>query len=388
MTTAAPAAPARPAKRRRGGGSFVGTYGLLVLAVLLFIVFAILMPGTFLTRTNLNAILGANSIPAILALGAMIPIATGKFDVSIGYALGLAHVLMMVMVVNGVQWILAALIVLVILTLVGIVNGLLVELGKIDSFVATLGTGSVLYAITGAVTDGARVVPTGERLPFGFTDLYDSKFIGIPVAAWYVTVIAVILWIVLERLPLGRYFYVLGSNQRAADLIGLPTQRYSVYAFASCSFLVGVAGVLLASQQQIGNPSVGSEYMLPAFVAALLGSTVIKPGRPNAGGTIVAVVTLAIGLAGIGQLGANFWVNPLFNGVTLLIAVGLAGWSARRKILAGIAANKAVDTVAPAAGATGARSADSELTDTVGPHTSAAPDIEPAADSDDVPPTS
>jgi len=135
-------------------------------------------------------------------------------------------------------------------------------------------------------------------------------------------VIAVILWLVLERLPLGRYFYVLGSNQRAADLIGLPSQRYSVYAFASCSFLVGVAGVLLASQQQIGNPSVGSEYMLPAFVAALLGSTVIKPGRPNAGGTIVAVVTLAIGLAGIGQLGANFWVNPLFNGVTLLIAVG------------------------------------------------------------------
>ncbi|MFT4225611.1 ABC transporter permease [Micropruina sp.] len=387
MTTAAPAAPARPAKRR-GGGSFVGTYGLLVLAVLLFIVFAILMPGTFLTQTNLNAILGANSIPAILALGAMIPIATGKFDVSIGYALGLAHVLMMVMVVNGVQWILAALIVLVILTLVGVVNGLLVELGKIDSFVATLGTGSVLYAITGAVTNGARVVPTGERLPFGFTDLYDSKFIGIPVAAWYVTVIAVILWIVLERLPLGRYFYVLGSNQRAADLIGLPTQRYSVYAFASCSFLVGVAGVLLASQQQIGNPSVGSEYMLPAFVAALLGSTVIKPGRPNAGGTIVAVVTLAIGLAGIGQLGANFWVNPLFNGVTLLIAVGLAGLSARRKILAGIAANKAVDTAAPATGATGARSADSELTDTVGPHTSAAPDIEPAVDSDDVPPTS
>lgn len=158
------------------------------------------------------------------------------------------------------------------------------------------------------------------------------------------TVIAVVLWIVLERLPLGRYFYVLGSNQRAADLIGLPTRRYSVYAFAACSFLVGVAGILLASQQHVGNPSVGSEYMLPAFVAALLGSTVIRPGRPNAAGTIVAVVTLAIGLAGIGQLGANFWVNPLFNGVTLLIAVGLAGWSARRKIMAGIAANKAVDS--------------------------------------------
>lgn len=376
------AASAKPVRRRRGGGSFIGTYGLLLLAILLFLAFAVLMPGTFLTSENLNAILGANSIPAILALGAMIPIATGKFDVSIGYALGLAHVLMMVMVVSGIEWIIAALVVLVLLTAVGVVNGLLVELGKIDSFVATLGTGSVLYAITGAITNGARVVPTGTGLPSGFTDLYDSKLAGVPVSAWYVAVVAIVLWIVLERLPLGRYFYVLGSNQRAADLIGLPTRRYSVYAFAACSFLVGVAGILLASQQQIGNPSVGAEYMLPAFVAALLGSTVIKPGRPNAAGTIVAVVTLAIGLAGIGQLGANFWVNPLFNGITLLIAVGLAGWSARRKIMAGIAANKAVDSAAAGPGPSGSQASDSELVDTPGAHTSAAPDLGPAASAD------
>lgn len=374
-------AQSTPVRRRRGGGSFIGTYGLLILAVGLFIVFAGLMPDTFLTRTNLNSILAANSIPAIIALGAMIPIATGKFDVSIGYALGLSHVLMMTLVVKGVPWTLAALIVLVLLTAVGVANGLLVELGKIDSFVATLGTGSVLYAITGAITNGARVVPTGEGLPAGFRDLTDSKLAGVPISAWYVAVIAAILWIVLERLPLGRYFYVLGSNQRAADLIGLPTRRYSVYAFAICSFLVGVAGILLASQQQLGNPSVGSEYMLPAFVAALLGSTVIKPGRPNALGSIVAVVTLAIGLAGIGQLGANFWVTPLFNGITLLIAVGLAGWSARRKIMAGLAANKAIDTAAPpAAGTTGVQTAEAALADSVGAHTSAAPIVESAVE--------
>lgn len=334
---------ANAAARHKKSGSFIGAYGLLILAVLLFIVFAIVMPDTFLTQRNLNSILSANSIPAILALGAMLPIATGKFDVSIGFALGMSHVLMMVLVVRGVPWVLAALIVLACLAVVGMINGLLVELGKIDSFVATLGTGSVLYAITGAVTDGARIIPTEAGLPAGFTDLYDSKLAGLPISAFYVLILAVGLWLVLERTPLGRYFYVLGSNQRAADLIGLPSRRYSVYVFTACSTLVGVAGILLASQQRIGNPSVGSEYMLPAFVAALLGSTVIKPGRPNAAGTIVAVVTLAIGLAGIGQLGANFWVNPLFNGITLLIAVGLAGWSARRKIMAGIAANKATD---------------------------------------------
>ncbi len=372
-TTPAPQAK-RPTRRRRSG-SFIGAYGLLLLAVLLFIAFSVMMPNTFLTQGNFNAILSANTIPAILALGAMIPIATGKFDVSIGYTLGMAHVLMMVLVVNGTPWYLAAILVIAGTTVVGVANGLLVELGKIDSFVATLGTGSVLYAITGAITNGARIVPGPDGLPAGFTDLYDSKLAGIPVSAWYVAIIAIVLWIVLERTPLGRYFYVLGSNQRAADLIGLPSRRYSVYAFATCSFLVGVAGVLLASQQQIGNPSVGAEYMLPSFVAALLGSTVIKPGRPNSAGTIVAVATLAIGLAGIGQLGANFWVNPLFNGVTLLIAVGLAGWSARRKILAGQAANKAVDPGIQTASVSGALTPESELADTPGPVTQAGPDL-------------
>ncbi|BAS12024.1 ribose transport system permease protein RbsC [Arthrobacter sp. Hiyo8] len=120
--------------------------------------------------------------------------------------------------------------------------------------------------------------------------------------------------------------------------MGIPTKRYSIYAFSFSAVVTGVAGVLLASQQQIGNPSVGMDYLLPAFVGALLGATAIKPGRANVIGTLVAVITLAIGLAGISQLGAQFWVTPLFNGVTLLIAVGLAGYSARRKLRAGAVA--------------------------------------------------
>ncbi len=113
---------------------------------------------------------------------------------------------------------------------------------------------------------------------------------------------------------------VIGSNPRAAGILGIPTRRYSVYAFVGSGLFVGVCGVLLAAQQQIGNPSVGLEYLLPAFVGALLGSTTIKPGRANAFGTLVAVGVLAVGLAGIGQLGAQFWVTPLFNGATLLLA--------------------------------------------------------------------
>jgi ribose transport system permease protein len=261
----------------------------------------------------------------------MVPIVTGAFDLSIGYGLGLAHVMVMQLVVNvGWPWPLACLAVIGGGAVVGVLNGVIVEFGRIDSFIATLGTGSMMYAVTGWITGGGRIVPGPQGLPTAFTDIYDSRFLGLPVPACYVLALAVVLWLVLERLPLGRYLYVVGSNPRAADLVGIPTRRYSVYAFAASGLIVGFAGVLLAAQQQIGNPSVGLDYLLPAFVGALLGSTAIKPGRPNAMGTLVAVAVLAVGLTGIGQMGADFWTVPLFYGGTLLIAVGLAGYSARR----------------------------------------------------------
>lgn len=339
---AAPDSASRRADAKgRSRGQLIGTYGLLALTVLLFLTFSLALPDTFPTLDNISSILSNQSIPAMLALGAMIPIVTGRFDLSVGYGLGLAHVLTMQLIVgNGWPWPLACLAVVVGGGVIGVCNGLLVEFAKIDSFIATLGTGSVLYACTGWITDGARIVPGPQGLPAAFTDLYDSKFLGLPVPAFYVLGLAAVLWLLLERLPLGRYLYVIGSNARAADLVGIPTRRYGVYAFAGSGLVVGCAGVLLASQQQIGNPSVGMDYLLPAFVGALLGSTAIKPGRANAAGTVVAVSILAIGLAGIQQLGAEFWVTSLFNGGTLLLAVGLAGYSARRRLRAGATATR------------------------------------------------
>ena len=322
-------------------GHLVGGYGLLALTAVLFLTFSIVLPDTFPTLDNVSSILSNQSIPAILALGAMIPIVTGKFDLSIGYGLGFAHVVVMQLIVNnGWPWPAACLTVVLGGAAFGIVNGAIVEFGQIDSFIATLGTGSILFAATGWITGGARIVPGPDGLPAAFTDLYDSKFLGLPVSAFYVLALAAILWLLLERLPLGRYMYVIGSNVRAADLVGIPTRRYTVYAFAGSGLVVGFAGVLLAAQQQVGNPSVGLEYLLPAFVGALLGSTAIKPGRANALGTVVAVAVLAVGLAGIGQLGAAFWATPLFNGATLLLAVGLAGYAARRRLRVGAQAGR------------------------------------------------
>ena len=236
---------------------------------------------------------------------------------------------------HGLPWPLVALLVIIGGVLVGVLNGVLVEFGQIDSFIATLGTGSVLYALTGWITGGGRIVPGPQGLPASFTDLTNSSFLGLPVTFFYVVILVIVLWLTLEHLPLGRYLYVVGANPRAADLVGIPRRRIVIYAFIGSGVVTAIAGVLLAAQQQIGDPSAGSSYLLPAFVGALLGSTTIKPGRANAIGTLVAVAILAIGLSGLQQEGAAFWVTPLFNGLTLLAAVGLAGFASRRRQRAG-----------------------------------------------------
>jgi len=336
---------------RRGHTSVIGVYGLLGLTVILFVVFALLLPDTFPTSTNIRGILTNQSIPAILALGATIPIVTGRFDLSIGFGIGLAHVVAMwLIVVHGMAWPLVALLILIGGVVVGLVNGVLVEFAQIDSFIATLGTGSILYALTGWVTGGARIVPGIDGLPTGFTNLTNSQLLTLPITFWYVVGIVVILWLCLEHLPVGRYLYVVGANPRAAELVGISRRKIVILAFVGSAVVTAFAGVLLAAQQQIGDPSAGTSYLLPAFVGALLGSTTIKPGRANAFGTLVAVSILAIGLSGLEQEGAAFWVTPLFNGLTLLAAVGMAGFAARRRQRAGSAVGARSRPGAPADG--------------------------------------
>jgi ribose transport system permease protein len=232
----------------------------------------------------------------------------------------------------GLPWPVAVLVVLVLGAGVGFLNGLLVEVARIDSFIATLGTGTVLYAIALWHTGGRQVVAV---LPKGFLALNNVQVVGVPITGFYVLGLALILWFILEHLPIGRYLYAIGANPKAAALNGIPVQRFSVGAFVASGVLTAVAGVLLASKLRIGQASVGLEYLLPALVGAFLGSTTIKPGRVNVWGTVVGITILAVGIAGIQQFGGSFWVEPMFNGVTLLIAIGIAGYAQRRRGAAG-----------------------------------------------------
>ncbi len=304
-------------------------YGLLILMIGLILLFSILLPRTFPTLLNLRAILSDKSIIALLSLSAMVPMVAGRIDLTVGYGIVLWHILAIsLQTMFGIPWPVAVVIVLMLGALTGFFNGLLVEVAKIDSFIATLGTGTVLYALALWHTGGRQVVGV---LPDGFYALSGTFVFGLPITGFYVLAISIAMWLILEYTPVGRYLYAIGANPRAAELNGIPTRKFVVAAFITSGTLTALTGVLLASKLRIGQASVGLEFLLPALVGAFLGSTTIKPGRVNVWGTIVGVAILAVGISGIQQFGGSFWVEPLFNGVTLLIAIGIAGYAQRRK---------------------------------------------------------
>jgi ribose transport system permease protein len=308
----------------------LSVHSLLILTLALIGLFSILEPTTFPTLFNLRSVLSGLSATAMLALAEMIVLSAGEFDLSVGYGMGLITIVTVTLQVKGgLDWRWAVCLAILAGVTIGLINGVLVTMAKINSFITTLGTGTMLYGISLWYTGGVEI--QGD-FASGFLALGQGNLGSIPLPTLYVVAAAIVLWIVFEYLPVGRHLYALGSNRKAAELIGIRSQRYVIGAFATAGLLVGITGVMTASFLQVGNPTLGPEYLLPAFVGALLGATSVRPGRVNVWGTIIAVVLLAVGISGLEHLGALFFVEPLFNGGTLLIATGVAGYAARRRL--------------------------------------------------------
>lgn len=313
-------------------------YGLPILTVLLIIGFSLALPDTFPTALNLRSILSDKSIVAMLSLAAMVPMMAGRIDLTVGFGIVMWHILAISLQINyHFPWPLAVIVVILCAAFTGLINGLLVEVAQIDSFIATLGTGTILYALALWHTDGRQVMGV---LPQGFLDINGLNLAGVPMPAVFVVIVSVALWIVAERLPLGRHIYAIGANEKAAALNGIPVRAYVIGVFVASGVIVGFTGVVLASKLRIGQANVGLDYLLPALVGAFLGSTTIKPGRVNVWGTVIGVIILAVGISGIQQLGGAFFVEPLFNGATLVLSIALAGFAQRRRA---VAQSKAAD---------------------------------------------
>lgn len=332
MSTSTPASagPAASTPLRVRAAQIFATWNLLILLVLLIALFGAVKGDTFLTAFTFQSMVNTRSINAMLALAVMIPLAANHFDLSAASVLGISQVL-----ANGLQtqqhlpWQLAVLLCLLLGGAIGLVNGVLVTRIRINSFIATLGSGTFLLGMNQWYTGGRQVV--GPLSPT-FMQMSDKLAgTGIPLPVVYLLVIGFVLWIVFDYLPVGRWLYVIGDAPRAAELTGIPSGRVVTLAFVASGTLAAFAGVVLQAQLQVGQSTVGQELMLPAFTGALLGATAIRPGRPNVWGTVLAVAVLAVAVAGLTQLGAPFFVENLFNGAMLVLAVGLAVATHRRR---------------------------------------------------------
>jgi ribose transport system permease protein len=185
-------------------------YGLLILAILLILLFSLLFPDTFPTMLNFSSMIDNKSITALLSFAVLCPMITGKIDLTIGYGIVLWHIMAISLQLQfGMPWPVACLIVIALGGLLGLINGLLVEVAVIDSFIATLGTGTVLYSIALWYTGGRQVV--GD-LPEAFYDISALSVFGIPISAVYVIGLGVVLWAVFEHMPIGRQLYAIGAN--------------------------------------------------------------------------------------------------------------------------------------------------------------------------------
>jgi ribose transport system permease protein len=311
------------------GFKLLANHALLLLTFALIVLFSVILPRTFPSMLTLQSILSDKSIVAFLALAEMTVISANQFDLSVGYMVSLLHCVAIGFMVGGLPWPLVCVAVLGIGLAIGLLNGVLVRFAKIDSFIATLGVGTVAYGLAGWYTGGEQII---GNVPAGFTALDSTRLFGFPLPALLLLTLAAAMWVAFEFLPVGRYLYVIGANERTAELTGIRVNRFVIGAFCVSGMITALASLLLAARIQVGQSNVGQEFLLPAFVGALLGATTVKPGRVNVWGTVVAVLILAVGISGIEQMGGAFYVEPLFNGSTLIIAVGAAGWAARRRL--------------------------------------------------------
>jgi ribose transport system permease protein len=296
--------------------------------VAFLILFTIWVPDTFWTTTTWRSLLQTQAITALVAVGLVLPLAAGVFDLSVGTAVGVGIMLISwVLVTKGIAVVPAVLLTVVAGIVIGLANGLLVVKARIDSFIATLGVSSVLSALILSLSGGEQIIGLGTS----FQSIAGNQLFGITYPVYMLLIISFVAWYALERTPAGRRVYATGENSEAARLAGVRTSRIVVAALIVSATVAAFGGLLQASSLGTGDPTVGPDYLLPAFSAAFLGSTQFRGGRFNVWGTVVSVYVLATGVKGLQLAGAPIWLPSLFNGVALLVAVGATKYTRRSR---------------------------------------------------------
>ncbi|MDY7103044.1 MAG: ABC transporter permease [Actinomycetota bacterium] len=310
-------------------------YALPGLLGLLLLFFSVLPASadTFPTAANLSFLTGNQAITMLLAVALVVPLVSGHFDFSVGAVAASTSVLAASLMSSfDAPLVLAVAAAVAGGVAIGTVNGVLVARFGMNSFVSTLGVATLLGGLIQLRTGGRPIISgiSGTLIRFG-----SDTWLGVPRIVYVVLVVVTAVWYLLAHTPFGRSLYAIGSNPRAARLVGLPLQRYTLLAFVTSSTLAAVAGVALTARTGGATADPGLTLLFPALAAAFLGATAIQPGRFNVWGTVIGVVFVSVSVSGLTLAGADAWVNPVFNGAALLIAVGLSSFLARRREMGG-----------------------------------------------------
>lgn len=308
----------------------VARWALLALLAVMVAVFAALKPSLFLTVQNARVILETQAVTMILAVAAVFPLIVGQIDLSFAAVCGVGQLLFIGFSANsGLPVPVALVLAVAVCTGIGAINGLLVTRIGINSLISTLGLSTAIGGLMTAYTGGGTIT---VGVPDSLLKIARGTLFGFPLSVYYMIAIALIAWYVLEQTPFGRYLYAIGGSREAARLSGINVRRLSFTCFVIAGFLSGIAGILTASRMGVGDPNAGFGFLLPVLAGALLGAAAIKLGTYNIAGTVVAVFTVAVGVIGLQLMGAPYWIEPVFNGLALVIAVGLTRYLRREAL--------------------------------------------------------
>lgn len=318
---------------RRLPSQILARYGLLVAWAAVALIFSVLpqTSSTFPTLDNFATIFGSQAVIALLTLGLVIPLAAGDYDLSIAFNLTLSAMLLAILNVHH-HWpvLLAVAVAVATGALIGIINGAIILFFRIDSLIVTLGTGTFIQGVVLWISGSNTISGVSQGL-VNWVVVY--RLLGIPVEFYYALLLSLVIWYVFELTPLGRRILFVGRGRNVARLSGIHVGRIRCGALVASGVISALAGVVYAGTTGAADPTSGTQLLLPAFAAAFLGATSIYPGRFNPIGALGAVYFLVTGITGFQLLGAQSYVQQLFHGGALVLAVVLSQLARKREAL-------------------------------------------------------
>ncbi|MEZ9059197.1 ribose ABC transporter permease [Vibrio pelagius] len=292
----------------------------LIALIFLIVIVSFLNPN-FFTVDNILNILRQTSVNAIIAVGMTLVILTAGIDLSVGSVLALCGAFAASMIGMEVPVLVAVPTALVAGAALGAISGVIIAKGKVQAFIATLVTMTLLRGVTMVYTDG-RPISTG------FTDTADAfawfgtgYAMGIPVPVWIMTVVFAAVWYLLNHTRFGRYVYALGGNESATRLSGIDVDKVKIGVYAICGLLAAVAGIIVASRLSSAQPTAGMGYELDAIAAVVLGGTSLAGGRGRIMGTLIGALIIGFLNNALNLLDVSSYYQMIAKAVVILLAV-------------------------------------------------------------------